>query len=133
MLRHTALKRKTPMARKVIDRARARLRKNAPKAVSRGVKPNARQRRYWDSLPLECVACGRETHRTPHHILADAPGKGSRRDHMLVVRLDPGCHTDNGASVHKLGSEALFFDATGIDLVAIAVRNRDAWEESCER
>lgn len=123
------LQRRKPLARKVIERQRPHAIRKSRRAVSRGIKPNAAQRRYWDSLPLECVVCGRETHRTPHHILDDnIPGKTRHRDHMLVVRLDGGCHTENDISVHALGSEAAFMAATGIDLVAIAVRNRDAWE-----
>lgn len=129
MLHRTALKRKAPISQKAVER-RKPMRRNAPKAVSRGVKPNARQKRYWDSLLRVCVVCGRETHQTPHHILADAPGKTKRRDHMLVVMLHPGCHTDNDVSVHKMGSEAAFLEATGVDLVGISVRNRDNWEAS---
>lgn len=118
LARHTPLRAKTPMRRT------APVRKVARKAVSRGVKPNADERAYWDTLGDACMACGRSG-TVVHHILAHAPGKGSRRDHMLVVKLDPGCHNMGTNSVHLLGSEARFRDVTGVDLVAIAVANRD--------
>lgn len=82
--------------------------------------------RYWNSLPDCCVACGAPG-TVPHHILANAPGKKGRRDDMLIARICPNCHNMGTVSVHLLGSEAAFERETGVDLVAIAVRNRDAW------
>lgn len=81
---------------------------------------------YWDSLPDACALTGAPG-TVIHHILADAPGKAGRRDHMLVVRLHPMTHNMSADSVHGLGSEAKFAEVWGVDLVAIAVRNRDEW------
>lgn len=117
--RRTSLKQRKPLSRGKPLRAR---RKAVPAAIGR----------YWDSLPDHCQACWelgvtrRET--VPHHILADAPGKTSRRDDMLVVKLCPQCHNMGTISVHLLGSEAAFERETGVDLVEIAVANRAAWE-----
>lgn len=81
---------------------------------------------YWDSLPDTCVAIGAPG-AVIHHILAEAPGKRGRRDDMLVVKLSPCVHNMGNLSVHLLGSEAKFAQVWGVDLVAIAVRNRDDW------
>lgn len=118
LARHTPLRAKTPMRRT------APVRKVARKAVSRGVLPNAAEKAYWDTLGNACMACGRNG-TVVHHILANAPGKGKRRDHMLVVAICPGCHNNGPGSVHGEGSEAAFLAKTGVDLVAIAVANRD--------
>jgi hypothetical protein len=129
----TPLSRKTPVKqRKPLARVRAKARRNEgrighERLKERRVEPNADELRYWESLPDICVACGKPG-TVPHHILAPAPGKRGRRDHMLVVRLDPHCHNIGTYSVHLLGSEAAFLRETGVDLVAIAVRNRDEWE-----
>ncbi len=92
----------------------------------RQIKPNTDQQRFWDSLPNECQACG-SLGQVIHHILANAPGKTSRRDHFLVVKLCAKCHNIGDISVHALGSEARFEDETGVDLVAAALANREAW------
>lgn len=87
---------------------------------------------YWDSLLRRCEGCGHWDHAggntVIHHILAEAPGKRTRRDHMLVVALCPMCHNMGPRSVHMLGSEAAYAASWGVDLVAIAVRNRDDWQ-----
>lgn len=105
--------------------------KRSPMKRTRKKPVPAEVRRYWDTLPDYCQACHKLGVYQPgehiHHILADAPGKQSRRDHMLVVKLDHGCHNGNRTSVHGLGSEAAFEVLTGVDLVEIAVRNRDEW------
>lgn len=118
LARHTPLRPKTPMRRT------APVRKVARKAVTRGIKPNAAEKAYWATLGDVCMACGR-VGTVVHHILANAPGKAGRRDHFLVVKLDPGCHNMGTNSVHLLGSEARFREVTGVDLVAISVANRD--------
>lgn len=105
-------------------RRTAPVRKVARKAVTRGIKPNAAEKAYWDTLGDVCMACGR-LGTVVHHILANAPGKAGRRDHFLVVKVCPGCHNIGTDSVHLLGSEARFREVTGTDLVAIAVANRD--------
>lgn len=120
-----SLARKTPLRAKAWPKRPAKpMRPKARKVVSRGVKPNAAEQRYWDTLGDLCMACGK--HGTVvHHILANAPGKAGRRDHFLVVKVCPGCHNMGTNSVHLLGSESAFLAKTGVDLVAIAVANRD--------
>jgi hypothetical protein len=115
MLRRSPLKRGTPL-RTLTQMVRRRAR-NAPGAAVKA---------YWSQLPDRCVCCGRPG-TIVHHILANAPGKHGRRDHWLVVRLTPWCHNMGDASVHLLGSEAKFQAVHGVDLVAVAVANRDAW------
>ena len=101
------------------------MRRRSPNAVVRGVEPNADELAYWDTLGALCEGCDRGGDVVVHHILANAPGKGRRRDHMLVVKLCPDCHNMGNNSVHLLGSEAKFLEKTGRDLVAISVANRD--------
>lgn len=70
--------------------------------------------------------CGREGEQI-HHILADAPFKSGRRDHWIVVFLNGGCHNGRSDSVHGLGSETAFLRTHGVDLIAVAVANRERW------
>jgi hypothetical protein len=119
LARHTPLRAKTPMRRT------APIRKVARKAVSRGIKPDADALAYWATLGDICMGCSRHGGTVVHHILANAPCKSGRRDHMLVVKLCPDDHNMGTNSVHLLGSEAAFLAKTGVDLVAIAVANRD--------
>lgn len=124
MLRRSPLSRKTPLTQTKPLRRGPMRRKPRP-ATPEPVK------RYWDSLPSRCEGCGHWDHAgelvVVHHILADAPGKVGRRDHMLVVKLCPLCHNMGTNSVHLLGSEAAYAERRGVDLVAVAVRSRDAW------
>lgn len=87
----------------------------------------AAEQRYWDSLTERCEACLTTQNLVTHHILANAPGKVGRRDNMLVARLCAHCHNMGTYSVHLLGNEAAFMRETGVDLVGIATRRRDAW------
>lgn len=119
------LARKAPLRAKTEIRRTAPVRKVARKAISRGILPDAEALAYWATLGDLCMGCDRGGETVIHHILANAPGKGKRRDHMLVVKLCPHCHNMGTNSVHLLGSEARFRDVTGVDLVAIAVANRD--------
>lgn len=102
--------------------------KRSPMKRTRKKPVPAAAKEYWDSLPDTCVAL-RSPGAVIHHIMADAPGKVGRRDHMLVVKLSPIVHNMGTRSVHMLGSEAAFDRVHGVDLVAIAVRNRDEWLE----
>lgn len=110
----------SPMSR------RSPLKQRKPLSRGRRARPTADVQRYWDSLPDACVVTGAPG-AVLHHIMADAPGKRGRRDDMLVVRITPFLHNMGTDSVHLLGSEAAFNDLWRIDLVAIAVRNRDDW------
>ena len=106
--------------------------KRAKPLQSRKRSRPARVGHFWDSIPDHCQACWElgVTRLEPvlHHLLAEVPGKVSRRDDMLVVKLCPPCHNMSRISVHGLGSEAAYERETGVDLVAIAVANRAAWE-----
>lgn len=120
LARYTRLK-PTPMPQR-----KTGVRKSGKRQVARGIKPDAEALAYWATLGDICEACGCGG-TVVHHILANAPGKGGRRDHMLVVKLCPTDHNMGTYSVHLLGSEARFLEATGIDLVAIAVERRDEY------
>lgn len=121
------LARRTPLrSTKPLNRSTP-IRKASRRAVARGVKPDAEAKRYWATLADICDGCGKHGDTVVHHILADAPCKGGRRDHMLVVKLCAGCHNMDTHSVHLLGSEAAFQRVHGVDLVAIAVERRDEW------
>lgn len=100
--------------------------RRTPMKRTRKKPVSAAVRKYWNSLPDACVQCFYPG-AVVHHILADAPGKNGRRDHMLVVKLCPHHHNMSDRSVHLLGSEEAFKRELGCDLVAIAVRNRDEW------
>jgi hypothetical protein len=105
--------------------------RNKPYAV----QPTAAQKRYHGALrrfhpggpyrPCQC-GCGRPG-GTIHHILADMPGKVRKRDHWFVVALNGGCHNGRSDSIHLLGSEAKFLEVHGVDLLAIAAANLEAW------
>lgn len=92
----------------------------------RTVNPSAEQERFFDSLPNECQGCG-GVGQVIHHILADVPGKVTRRDHWFVVKLCAGCHNMRTDSVHGLGSEAKFEEVHGVDLVNKALLNLGWW------
>lgn len=118
------LARRTPLQRKPMQARKTPIRKTGKRQVARGIKPDAQALAYWSTLGDLCEGCG-TTGTVVHHILANAPGKGGRRDHMLVVKLCPGCHNMEANSVHLLGSEAAFLRRHGVDLVQIAVDRRD--------
>ena len=120
------LARRAPLRSTKLPNRSKPIRQGSRRAVSRGVKPDAEAKRYWDSLADICEGCGRHGDTVVHHIMADAPCKGGRRDHMLVVKLCAGCHNVDTHSVHLLGSEAAFQRVHGVDLVGIAVERRDA-------
>lgn len=96
--------------------------------------PTAEQKRYHDWLrhgPVtrcEC-GCGRDG-ECLHHLLSTAPGKQGRRDHWFVVRLAHHCHNGASDSVHGLGSEALFRDRHGVDLVAVACQRLKEYRDA---
>lgn len=99
---------------------RSPIRRTPRKAIPKAVK------RYWDSLPDACPVCAAPG-TVIHHVMADAPAKTSRRDDYVVSRLCPFHHNMGSSSVHLLGSEKAFHLLHGVNLVAIAVRNRDEW------
>ena len=120
------LARRTPLKPTPFTARKAPVRKSGKRQVARGVKPDADALAYWATLGDICEACGRSG-TVVHHILANAPCKAGRRDHMLVVKLCPDDHNMGTNSVHLLGSEAAFLRVRGVDLVAIAVERRDEY------
>jgi hypothetical protein len=89
---------------------------------------NAAQKRYRDWLSLEhpdCV-CGRRAEQ--HHHIIHLNGQRITKDEMLVVPLCHPCHNGGGQSVHALGGEQQFLEATGWNLVELAVLRRHNFE-----
>lgn len=119
------LYRRAPLVQKAPIKRGKPMRNRGRNRVARGIDPNADQLEYWNTLPDVCEGCGSTQDIVVHHVLANAPGKQGRRDHWLIVKLCPRCHNMGTDSVHLLGSEAKFKLKTGVDLVAIAVSNRD--------
>lgn len=87
--------------------------------------PSAAVKRYWDWLPGECV-CGAPAEHV-HHII-HINGQRITKDDWLVVKLCAGCHQYGPVAVHRVGGERQFKEATGYDLVQIAVLNRHNFE-----
>jgi hypothetical protein len=94
-------------------------------SASERLMATAAAKRYWDSLPDECV-CGAPSEQI-HHIL-HVNRQRITKDDMLVVKLCVGCHQHNSVSVHRLGGERQFLEATGWDLVHLAVLRRHNFE-----
>ena len=82
-------------------------------------------KRYWDWLPNRCV-CGALAEHV-HHII-HVNWQRITKDDWLVVKLCALCHQLGDQAVHALGGERQFLDATGFDLVALAVLNRHNYE-----
>ncbi len=88
---------------------------------------NAAQRRYRNSIAFEhpfCV-CGAPV-ECQHHII-HLNGQRITKDEMLVIGLCHTCHQGKGG-VHDLGGERQFMEATGWNLVELAVLRRHDWE-----
>lgn len=88
---------------------------------------SAAVKRYWDSLPNICTVCGSMDAINVHHII-HVNGQRISKDDMLVVKLCHACHQTGKVSVHGLGGEAAFHEATGWELVHVAVLNRHNFE-----
>jgi hypothetical protein len=87
--------------------------------------PSAAVKRYWNSLPQLCEVCG-APEPSIHHII-HVNRQRITKDDMLVVKLCRDCHQgDDG--VHGLGGERKFMEATGWNLVELAVLRRHDWE-----
>lgn len=82
-------------------------------------------KRYWDWLPDQCV-CGAQSEQI-HHII-HISGQRITNDDWLVTKLCANCHQLSNVSVHRLGGERQFLQATGWDLVHRAVLNRHNFE-----
>jgi hypothetical protein len=88
-------------------------------------KPPVSVQRYWEWLPKVCV-CGKPSEHI-HHII-HVNGQRITKDHWLVVPLCHACHNGGDQSVHALGGERQFLQATGSDLVQLAVLHRHNFE-----
>lgn len=87
--------------------------------------PSAATKRYWDSLPAYCEVCGK-AEPSIHHII-HVNGQRITKDDWLVVKLCRDCHQGKGG-VHDLGGERKFMEATGWNLVELAVLRRHDFE-----
>lgn len=87
--------------------------------------PNAK--RYWEWLALEFPLCVCGAMREAFHHIIHLNGQRITKDDMLVVGLCQKCHQGNGG-VHDLGGERQFLEATGWNLVEIAVLRRHNFE-----
>lgn len=127
MLRRVPLKRTG-----AIQRKRAVARRNEGRVKHARIKrqarfPDGKEQAYWNALERRCNVCGSAVDTVIHHILARLPQKIRQRDHRFVAVLCAQHHNMSDCSVHMLGSEAAFEEATGVDLVDIAVRNWGAF------
>ena len=84
-------------------------------------------RRYRDSLDLEHPLCVCGAPVEAHHHIIHLNGQRITKDEMLVIGLCQRCHQGDGG-VHDLGGERQFMEATGWNLVEIAVLRRHNWE-----
>lgn len=87
----------------------------------------AAERRYRDWLAdnYDYCVCGRPREQF-HHII-HVNWQRITKDEMLVIGLCQLCHTGPGG-VHNLGGEQKFLEATGHDLVHLAVLRRHDFE-----
>lgn len=90
---------------------------------------NASTLKYWKWLAIEhpnCVCGG--PYEQLHHI-THLNGQRITKDHKLVIGLCRNCHQGKGG-IHDLGGERQFLEATGYDLVHLAVLRRHNFEIS---
>lgn len=80
---------------------------------------------YWDWLSDTCV-CGAVAEHI-HHIM-HVNFQRISKDDWIVVKLCARCHQHGRQSVHGLGGERPFLEATGHDLVQLALLNRHNFE-----
>lgn len=90
--------------------------------------PTAAVKRYWDwhtQEHPECVCGG--PGESLHHII-HINGQRITKDDFLVVHICSECHQYGPMAVHRLGGERQFLQATGWDLVQLAVLRRHNFE-----
>jgi predicted HNH restriction endonuclease len=63
-----------------------------------------------------------------HHHIIHLNEQRITKDEMLVIGLCSNCHTNANQSVHRLGGERQFQEATGWNLVELAVLRRHNFE-----
>lgn len=86
---------------------------------------SAAVKRYWNWLPDWCP-CGAPSEQI-HHII-HVNRQRITKDDMLVIKLCATCHQLGNKSVHRLGGERQYLEATGYDLVQLSVLNRHNFE-----
>lgn len=123
-MKRTPLTRKTPLCAKAGLKGGGTIKRKRNKRLEAS---NAEQRHIDRVAVGACIGCGSHKDIVVHHIM-HAPGKTKRRDHRYVARLCAQCHNMGNRSVHLLGSERAFLEATGVDLVAWAMAQ---WDKSC--
>lgn len=124
------LMRRTPLPKKRKEPRRSEGRVQHGRIKPKGRFADRHVTAYWSSLERRCVVCGAGTgpeDTNIHHILARLPEKVRQRDHRFVVVLCLRHHNGGPGSVHGEGTEAKFQELTGIDLVAIARENWNAY------
>lgn len=88
----------------------------------------AAERRYRDWVSREYPDCVCGAPAEHHHHIIHLNGQRITKDEMLVIGLCHLCHTGCAESVHQLGGERQFHDATGWNLVELAVLRRHNFE-----
>lgn len=88
----------------------------------------ATTKRYWQWLAQEFPLCVCGAMRECFHHIIHLNGQRITKDDMLVAGLCNGCHLTDKVSVHQLGGERQFFEATGWNLVEIAALRRHNFE-----
>ncbi len=91
------------------------------------VNPAAANRyREWLRLEHPLCVCGKPW--TARHHIIHLNGQRITKDDMLVIGLCDGCHQNDRHSVHQLGGEQQFLEATGWNLVHLAALRRHNYE-----
>lgn len=88
----------------------------------------AAERRYrdWVSRTYPDCVCGAPAEH--HHHIIHLNNQRITKDEMLVIGLCNQCHQHGEQAVHRLGGERLFMEATGWNLVELAVLRRHNFE-----
>ena len=86
------------------------------------------ERRYrnWLSIAYPDCVCGAPAEH--HHHIIHINGQRISKDEMLVIGLCSNCHQHGETAVHRLGGERQFMEATGHNLVELAVLRRHNFE-----
>jgi hypothetical protein len=87
----------------------------------------AAERRYRDWLSREHPDCVCGAQAVSHHHIIHLNNQRITKDEMLVIPLCKSCHQGKGG-VHDLGGERQFLEATGWNLVELAVLRRHNFE-----
>lgn len=89
--------------------------------------PTAAAKRYWEWAALEFPLCVCGAVRQCFHHIIHVNRQRITKDDFLVIGLCQPCHQGKGG-VHDLGGERQFQEATGWNLVELAVLRRHDFE-----